>query len=119
MKKTLAEYILLFRMDITTKGAQPSAEQMKVYMAQWDKWVKSIASKNRLATGGHHLSAEGKVLKPKNVIKDGPYTKKNKSVVGYILIKAANFGEAVKTARDCPILQGKGTSVEVRKIEER
>ncbi len=49
---------------------------------------------------------------------DEPYTEKKESIAGYIIIKATNFNEAVNVAKGCPILQGKGTSVEVRKVED-
>ena len=32
----------------------------------------------------------------------------------YIIIKAKDLDDAVSIAKDCPILQGEGTSVEVR-----
>jgi hypothetical protein len=92
---------------------------MKIYLKQWDKWINGLASKNKLAKGGSHLSSEGRVLKPNNVIKNKPYVAGKESVAGYIIIKAVNFEEAVKFAKACPILLGKGTSIEVRKAEAR
>jgi hypothetical protein len=38
------------------------------------------------------------------------------SVAGYIIVKATDFDDAVAMAKECPILHGDGTSVEVRKI---
>lgn len=110
------EFVLLFRMDVTTKEAQPSAEQMKVYLTQWHDWVGGIVAQNKLANGGNHFSSEGKVIQPNNVVTDRPYTKNKESVAGYIIIKAKGFDEAVNFAKGCPILQGEGTSVEVRKV---
>jgi hypothetical protein len=103
-------------MDIKTKEAQPSPEQMKLYMKQWEKWINDIASQNKLVEGGNHLSTEGRVIRPKNVITTGPYVVNKESVAGYIIILAKNFDEAIKIAKDCPILLGEGTSVEVRKV---
>jgi hypothetical protein len=114
-EKLAKEFLLIFRMDITTKEAQPTPEQMEMYMIQWEEWVSGIARKEKLA-GGNHLSIEGKVLKPKGQIMDGPYTKNKDSVAGYIIVKAANLDEAAILAKDCPILNGEGTSVEVREI---
>ncbi|CAH2716838.1 hypothetical protein BACCIP111895_04026 [Neobacillus rhizosphaerae] len=75
-----------------------------------------MAIKDKLADGGNHLSAEGRVLKPNNVPIDGPYTEKKESIAGYILVKATTIDEAVNIAKGCPILLWEGTSVEVRKI---
>ena len=38
------------------------------------------------------------------------------SVSGYLLIRAPNDAEALRIAQACPILQGQGTSVEVREL---
>jgi hypothetical protein len=111
----MPHFILFFRMDITTKEAQPTPEQMEIYMVQWTKWTNSIAAKNKLV-GGNHLSVEGTVLRTKGKINDGPYIEKKESVAGYIIINAKNLNDAVKIAAKCPILQGEGTSVEVRQI---
>lgn len=109
------EFVLLFRMDITNKEAQPTPRQMEAYLTQWHEWTNSIAAQNKLASG-NHFSTEGKVIKKGNVVTEGPYTANKMSVAGYIIIKAKDFDEAVTIARECPILQGEGTSVEVRKV---
>ena len=109
------EFVLLFRLDIITKDAQPSPEQMQVYMKQYHDWVGGIAAQNKFS-GGTGLSTEGRVLKSHQVITDGPYAEIKESVAGYIIIKAKDFDEAVSLAKDCPMLNGEGNSVEIRKI---
>jgi hypothetical protein len=109
------EYLLLMRLDIITKEAQPSPEQLQVYMKQYQDWVGGIAAQNKFA-GGTGLSTEGKVLKANNVITDGPYAEIKESIAGFIIVKAVSFDEAVAMAKACPILQGGGNSVEVRKV---
>jgi hypothetical protein len=103
-------------MDITTKSAQPTSAQMKVYMTQWMEWINEISAQKQLAEGGNHLEKSGKVLRPKDVITDGPYTVNKESVAGYIIILAKDMDDAVRIASKCPILQGEGTNVEVREI---
>ena len=110
----MKEFVLIFRMDITTEEIQPSPEQMKLYMTQWMEWINDISAQNKLADGGNHLSRSGKVLRPKNVMIDEPYTANRESVAGYIIILAEDIDDAVQIAEKCPILQGEGTSVEVR-----
>lgn len=110
----MTKYVLLFRMDITSESAQPTAEQMQNYMTSWMEWIDSIASKGRLADGGNHFSKTGKLLRPKGKITDGPYVANKESVAGYIIIQAKNMNDAVSIAEKCPILKGKGTSVEIR-----
>ena len=110
----MKEFLLIFRMDITTKEAQPSPEQMKLYMTQWMEWINDISAQQQLADGGNHLSPIGKVLRSNNVIADESYTSNKESVAGYIIILAKDIDDAVRIAKKCPILQGEGTSIEVR-----
>jgi len=103
------------RLDLITKEAQPSPEQLQVYMKQYHDWVGGIAAQNKFL-GGTGLSTEGRVIKPNHVITDGPYAEIKESLAGYILVRAKDFDEAVHLAKDCPILKGEGNSVEVRKV---
>ena len=110
----MKEFVLIFRMDILTKEVQPSPEQMELYMTKWMEWINDISAQNQLADGGNHLSYSGKVLRPNNIMTDGPYPLNKESVAGYIIILAKDVDDAVRIAKKCPILQGVGTSVEVR-----
>jgi hypothetical protein len=109
------EFLVLMRLDLITKEAQPSPEQLQVYMKQYHDWVGGIAAQNKFI-GGTGLSVEGKVIKSNNVITDGPFAEIKESIAGFITIKAKDFDEAVSLAKDCPILRGEGNSVEVRKV---
>ena len=111
----MEEFVLLFRLDILTKEAQPSPELLQVYMKQYQDWVGGIAAQNKFI-GGKGLSTEGRVLKANKVITDGPFAEIKESIAGFIMIKATDFDDAVKMAGACPILNGEGNSVEVRKI---
>lgn len=66
------EFILLFWMDITSKEAQPSKNQMNIYMQQWMNWINEIANNNQFADGGNHFSKVGRVLKPNNEVIETP-----------------------------------------------
>lgn len=112
----MKKFVLIFRMDITNKEAQPTKEQMESYMQQWRDWINEIADNNQLANGGNHLSRQGRVLKPNNEVIDSPHIADNNSVAGYIVILADNLDEATKIAEKCPILNGQNTSVEIREI---
>ena len=109
------EYLILMRLDLLTKEAQPSPEQLQVYMKMYQDWVGGIAAQNKFI-GGKGLSTEGKVLKANNVVTDGPYAEIKESLAGFIIIKATDFEEALSIAKECPILKGEGNSVEVRKV---
>jgi hypothetical protein len=111
----MEEYLILMRLDLITKEAQPSPEQLQVYMKMYHDWVSGIAAQNKFI-GGKGLSTEGKVIKSDNVVTDGPYAEIKESLAGYILIRAKDFDDALSIAKDCPILKGEGNSVEVRKV---
>lgn len=115
MTNTMDEFLLLFRMDILSREAQPSPEQMKIYMKQYQDWVGGIAAQNKFI-GGKGLSVEGRVLKSGNLITDGPFAEIKESIAGFIMIRAKDFDEAVSLSKTCPILGGAGNSVEVRKV---
>ncbi len=110
----MKEFVLIFRMDITTKEAQPGKKQMEIYMQQWMEWINEIDGNQQLADGGNHLSRSGRVLKPNNVVVDTPHIAENNSIAGYIIVLAANLEDATKIAIKCPILNGQNTSVEIR-----
>ncbi|TLV02828.1 YciI family protein [Dyadobacter luticola] len=109
------EYIVFMRLDLITKDAQPSPEQLQVYMQQYQDWVGGIAAQNKFA-GGKGLSTEGKVITFNDVVTDGPFVELKESIAGFIIIKAESLEEATEMARACPILKGEGNSVEVRMI---
>lgn len=109
------EYLILMRLDLLTKGAQPSPEQLQVYMKQYQDWVATIMAKNKFI-GGKGLSTEGKVIKANNIITDGPFVEIKESLAGFIMIKADSMEEALEFAKTCPILNGEGNSVELRKV---
>lgn len=110
----MKKYVLLFRMDILTESAQPDEAQMNSYMISWIKWINSISAKGKLADGGNHFSKTGRLLRPGSTITDGPYVANNESVAGYIIILAKDLDDAISIAEKCPILEGEGTSVEIR-----
>lgn len=111
----MTKFVLLFRMDITTPGAQPDKEKMRTYMQQWMDWIAGISGSGRLADGGNHLASTGRVLR-KNAVVPGPYLSDTVSVAGYIIVLAENIEEATAMASQCPILQGDANSVEIREV---
>lgn len=114
-KKSMNQYLLIFRMDILTPEKQPTPAMMKDYMTHWMAWIDSISATGQLA-GGNHLQVVGKVLRPGNAEADGVYAANNESVAGYIIVTANNLDGATEIARKCPILRGEGTSVEIRPV---
>ena len=111
----MKEYILLFRanyQDIANVSAEVTQERNN----RWMDWINDLVDNNHLAEGGNHLTPEGKILRSNGEFTVESLPRDKESLLGYILILASSFNEAVELAKGCPILTGKGTSVEVREI---
>lgn len=108
------EYMLIFRHQDGNKIASP--EQMQIWMKQTMDWIGSIAAQNKFVGGNGLPFEDSKVVWPHNVVTDGPFGEIKETIGGYITVKADTIDEAVEFAKGCPVLQGDGNSVEVRKI---
>jgi hypothetical protein len=112
----MKNFLLVFRNNVEElpKG---SPEEMQAVLKKWIDWIGSIAAQNKLTDRGNRLEFGGKVLKPNNVITDGPYTEVKELISGYTIIKSNTLDEAVEIASGCPIFAD-GGSVEVRPLNE-
>ena len=108
------EYALIMRHEDGGKIASP--EQMQMWMKQTMDWIGGIAAQNKFV-GGTGLPFDGsKVVWHNNVVTNGPFGDIKEIIGGLITVKADSVEEAVEFAKGCPVLQGEGNSVEVRKI---
>jgi len=108
------EFILIFRHEDGKKVASP--EQMQIWMKQTMDWIGSIAAQNKFSGGNGLPFDDAKVVRPNNVVTNGPFGEIKETIGGYIIVKANSVDEAVEFAKGSPVLQGEGNSVEVRKI---
>ncbi|MFZ0452256.1 MAG: YciI family protein [Ignavibacteriaceae bacterium] len=112
----MKEYLLVYRNDFNVLPSF-SPEEMQTNTKKWMDWIGGIAAQNKLANRGNRLSSGGKVVKPNNVITDGPYSEIKESIGGYSIIKVDSYEDAVKIAKGCPVL-AMGGNVEVREIDQ-
>lgn len=112
----MKEFLLIFRREAES-GEQPklSPEQIQAMMKPWQDWMGSIAAQNKLVNQGNRLEGEGKVVRPNNMVTNGPYVEIKEAIGGYTIIKANSLEDATEISKGCPILQI-GGSVEVRAI---
>ena len=110
----MKDFLFLFRMNGAPAG---SPDEMQAMTKRWMDWIGGIAAQNKLTDRGNRLFPAGKVVKPGNVITDGPYTEIKESIGGYTIVKADSLEEATELAKECPGLSV-GASVEVREIRE-
>ena len=107
----MSEFIYLYR-----GGSRPGspAEGEKV-MQQWATWLQDLASKGHVKDQGQPLEADGKVVRGKSAITDGPYPESKDLVGGYTVVEARDLAQAAELAGGCPILERDGL-VEVRPV---
>ena len=109
------EFILIFRHEDGNKVASP--EQIQIWMKQTMDWIGTITAKNKFVGGNGLPFQDAKVVRgPKKVVTNGPFGEIKETIGGYIIVKADSADEAVEFAKGCPVLQGEGNTVEVRKI---
>lgn len=108
------EFILIFRHEDGNKVASP--EQLQIWMKQTMDWIGGIAAQNKFSGGNGLPFEEAKVVRHNKVVTNGPFGDIKETIGGYVIVKAGSVDEAVEFAKGCPVLQGEGNSVEVRKI---
>jgi hypothetical protein len=109
----MAEFILLFRKDIT--APDPSPEEWQELGKLWWQWRTQLEKQNKMASSANRLSKGGRVVKQKGIVINGPYAEIKEGLAGYMVVHAADFEEAVSLAKECPILR-QGGNVEVRQF---
>lgn len=108
------EFILIFRHQDGKKVASP--EQLQMWMKQTMDWIGGIAAQNKFSGGNGLPFEDSKVVSSDKMVTNGPFGDIKETIGGYVIVKADSVDEAVEFAKDCPILQGEGNTVEVRKI---
>ena len=110
----MEQYALIMRHQDGTKIASP--EQMEIWMKQTMDWIGNIAAQNKFV-GGTGLPFDGaRVVRHDKMVTNGPFGEIKETIGGFITVKAESIEEAVEFAKGCPVLQGEGNTVEVRRI---
>ena len=113
----MEQYALIMRHEDGLKVASP--EQIQIWMKHTMDWIGSIAAQNKFVSGTGLPFSDARVVKThsgKTVITNGPFGDIKETIGGFIIVKADSIDEAVEFAKGCPVLQGEGNSMEVRKI---
>jgi hypothetical protein len=85
-----------------------SPEELQRKVEKYQAWT------DRIRRSGRHVSGEklgdegGKVLaqqKGRLMIHDGPYSEAKEVVGGYLVLRAADYDEALELIRECPFLE--------------
>lgn len=92
-----------------------SPEEMQQVMNKWNQWIGEGFQKGWMVDAGDALQPEGKVVRSKKVVTDGPFVESKEILGGYSVVEAPNIDAAAELAKGCPALLGSGF-VEVRPL---
>ena len=110
----MEEYVLIMRHQDGQKLASP--EQMQAWMKQTMDWIGGIAAQNKFVSGTGLPFDGAKVINSSKVVTNGPFGDIKETIGGFITVRANSIDEAVEFAKGCPVLQGEGNTMEVRKV---
>ncbi|MCB0664315.1 MAG: transcription initiation protein [Saprospiraceae bacterium] len=108
------EFLLIMRHEDGGKVASP--EQMQVWMQQTMDWINGIAAKEKFVDGTGLPFDGACVVNSAKMVTNGPFGDIKETIGGFIRVRADSIEEAAEFAKGCPVLQGDGNSVEVRRI---
>jgi hypothetical protein len=93
----MANYLLLYR-----GGSMPETEaEQKTVMKEWESWFSKLGG--AVVDGGNPFTPSAKTINKEGKISDGSG---GPMPSGYSILKADSLDDAVKMAKDCPVLKG-------------
>jgi hypothetical protein len=107
------EFVFLYRRPAKDRTVQ----QMQESMQRWQAWFKKMEQSGHLANYGQPLDTKGgRVVKDKQGgYTDGPYAETKDIVVGYSVVRAKDYDEAVALTDGHPIFD-QGGMIEIRPV---
>ncbi len=108
------EYLLIMRHEDGTKVVPK--EQLEIWMKQTQDWIKSIEQKGKFISSVGLPFESAWVIWPEHMVTNGAFGDRKQTIGGIIKVRADCHEEVTKIAKECPVLQGEGNSVEVRRI---
>ena len=112
-----SEFMLLFRNTQLEKRL--STDEMQEAMRRLNDWLGRWKERGQMPAG-QPLGDEGRVISgaKQRTVADGPFAESKEAVGGYVIVRAADFDEAMKIAGEWPLLDY-DCSVEVRPVREQ
>ena len=109
--------MLLFRGNNWDKKLSP--EELQQSMSKWTRWYDQLVQQGKIKSA-HPLMPEGRVISQKKgqPVADGPFAESKEAIGGYFFLQQSNLDEAVRIAKQCPLLEY-GMTVEVRPVAEQ
>lgn len=113
----MSEFVYLFRAtEAEQREAMGTPEQAQQSMQAMLAWFRELEAKGHLKSPGQPLEPTGRVVRGKAaMVTDGPYVEAKDMVLGFSIIEARDFTQAVELASRCPMVMG-GAVVEIRPV---
>ena len=114
----MAEFVLFIRDDqVKYDGFTP--EDFAELFQKFVRWAERLEREGRLRGVERLEPADGRTVRQRGgaLVVDGPYVEGKETVLGYFIVEAADYDEAVRIAAECPSIPI-GASVEVRRVGE-
>jgi hypothetical protein len=112
----VAKFLFIYRNSRESMSTM-SPEEMQAMLQKWNAWITEGLRQGWMLDGGDGLKKEGRVLKERKVITDGPFVEVKEMVGGYSVVQADTIDAAAEHAQGCPVFI-RGGSVEVRELQE-
>ena len=110
------EHLLFIRGTHWSHGMSPA--KLQSVMTDFYAWVENL-NQQGILRGAQPLMEEGKLVTGDKgaSVTDGAFAESKEAIAGYFLLAVADLDDALRIARDCPILEY-GAQIEVRPIAD-
>jgi hypothetical protein len=110
---TTTRYLFLLRSATDAPRSKPSPAEMERMMAEFNAWKTKF--KDEIVDMGDKLTPVGAVCRSSGVT-DGPYIEGKEVIGGYMIVEASSLERALQIAKEGPMTNQPGASVEVRAL---
>lgn len=112
----MQEFMLIYKGGDPEWMRNASQDEIAASMARWGAWMGALQAKDQLASGGSPLEFSGKRLTKDGIITDIVSFEFKELVTGFSIIRAKDIDAALAIAKECPVFNHSGISIEIRAI---
>jgi hypothetical protein len=106
------KFLFFFRFPAGAPAKPSSPQEMQAQYAAWSAWRAKFEKE---IVPGEGLKPGGAVVKGGHAT-DGPYIEAKEVLGSYAFVETSSLARAVEIAKECPINDVPGASVEVREL---
>lgn len=112
----MKEFLLLIRTEGDHLAAM-SAEEQQDHVQKIGNYISKLIQEGKLKSA-QPLEVEGRIVHGrKGAFKDGPFNESKEVIVGYFLIVAKDYDEAIAIAKANPLFEDAEARIEIRQVK--